>query len=204
MKKTRIYIYFYFFTLINIAVSFLISSGLSILLLVLTDRCIGHTTSTIQLTTDLKIFGFIFYLLPVLIFLFQLIQDGNYAFMHHIGYRATERPLASYRGIHFPQFETMDLQHSPSQKQIKKSKYALRFFSIAGWALSALVGELFFVTYLVVCMIFKQPFQPIIPLLLVVLIEILFFALWEKLQKKQKRQIAYIENQRIFYYQKNN
>ena len=200
--KTWIYVFFYCFTLVNIAISLLIRGSLASLLLVITTFCIGDTNSLIQLTTDLKIFGFLFYLVPIFIFLFQLIQDLNYLAIHHLGYWAKEQPLANYRGIHFPQFDKMELQHAAIHKQIKKSRYTLRLFSIVGWVFSALAGELFFVAYLVTCMLLKLPFQPIIPLLLVAIIEILFFAFWEKQKKKRKLTVAYIENQRIFYYQR--
>lgn len=140
--------------------------------------------------------------LPLYIFFFQVLQDVNYRVIHLTGHWAYSVPKFSYRGMTIPNFYERKSQDRGVQTSIKKSKYRYRLFSIFQWVIATLVAELLIAGYWYVSTRFNLRFHGILFFVLFLGGLFLSFSFWDKLKQKLNLEIAYIENEREFYYKK--
>lgn len=163
---------------------------------------VGVTFSSYQLAEGYGLLFLVGLAIPVFVFFFQIFQDLNYRILHLIGYWAFSVSKFRYRGFSFPKFYEKSQQDSHTKASIMKSNYYYRLFSIVQWALGVFVGELFLIGYLFASAEFGFELHPSVVFILFLGTVSLFFFFWGKLQKKLYLEIAYVENEREFYYRK--
>lgn len=194
MKSTIVYSLFY----LLVVVSIILSGCLSVILIGL-----GLLISTLKSSNN-NDFIFIFLAgIPIFIFFFQIFQDLNYKIIHQTGYWARRQPAFSHRGFSCPKFIKKRSLTTEQLELIQQSKYRYRLFAILQWVVATIAAEI----VLVLCGLISLVIQAhwlIIGLTILSIAATLFgtFYLLEKVQRKMGLAIAYVENEREFYYKK--
>lgn len=194
MKKLWIYLLFYSLTCVSI-----VASGI---LLLLVFGILSIRVSLMQywgLSENIVAVILALMAIPMYVFIFQISQDVNYHIIHQLGYWATSRPRASYRGLTIPNFYERHLHNSQIKTSIQKAQYRYRLFSILQWVMAVVMIEIFIAGYWEITQIFKFKIHLIILLLLLLGGAYCALYLWEQLQKQLQLEIAYVENEREFY-----
>jgi hypothetical protein len=142
--------------------------------------------------------------IPLWIFFFQFFQDINYRVIHLTGYWAYSKPKFIHRGLTIPNFYETKLQNDAMRISIKKSKYRYRFLAILQWVITTVVVELVMVAYWYIAERLNLQIHGII--FFILLMGTIYFTLsiLERVQKKLNLEIAYVENEREFFYKKSN
>ena len=194
MKSIIIYPLFY----LLVVVSIILSGSLSVILISL-----GLVFSALRSSNNHDFILIFLAGIPVFIFFFQIFQDLNYQIIHQTGYWARRQPAFSHRGFSCPKFIEKRSLTTNQLELIQRSKYRYRLFAILKWVIATITAEI----VLVLCGLISPVIQVhwlLIGLTILSIAATLFgtFYLLEKVQRKMGLAIAYIENEREFYYKK--
>lgn len=194
MKSIIIYPLFY----LLVVVSIILSGSLSVILISL-----GLVFSALRSSNNHDFILIFLAGIPVFIFFFQIFQDLNYKIIHQTGYWARRQPAFSHRGFSCPKFIEKRSLTTNQLELIQRSKYRYRLFAILKWVIATITAEI----VLVLCGLISPVIQVhwlLIGLTILSIAATLFgtFYLLEKVQRKMGLAIAYIENEREFYYKK--
>lgn len=197
MKK--IVVYFLFF---GISVLAIILAGLSSLFFMGILLIREVLLYSYHFSEDIVAVALVLIAIPLWLFFFQFFQDINYRVIHLTGYWAYSKPRFSRRGFTIPNFYETKFQNDSMRRNIQKSKYRYRFMAILQWVIATVVAELSMVGYWYISEILNLKIHGIVFFILLMGIMYFTFSILGKAQKKLHLEIAYVENEREFFYKK--
>ena len=188
----RIYFYFIFFSGL---IAFFSLGLLSIRVTLL---------NTLHFSDGLTAVLMVLIIIPLFIFLVQIFQDLNYRIIHFMGYWGAAVPLFSRRGLTIPKFYAREFQTQEMKSSIEKARYRYRLVAILQWVVTAIVTEAVLGGYYLIATNFNWQIHGVIVVVLLFGTLYLTFSIWDKLQKSLHLTIAYVENEREFFYRQAN